>query len=404
MISRILIALGMAMMVVGCASDRPLETGCVRLKEFQSPKPDALAAFHSDDYAPQSFEAAVEPAFSSRGGPIPFTPLWSDALILSGGGQWGAYGAGVINGWSPRGRLPARLVTGISTGALQATFAYLGRDYDDELVGAYSIRSESQLVKRHGSLFFLNHGSTADIAPLKTYIKERVGPLLGAVKAEYDVTGRQLLVGAVDGLSGRFYIFDLSQMASTLSGAERLDCYTAALIASASVPVIFRQTTINGRPWLDGGLRHSMFLPAMIRTVSRARAFAEMRPGGVIETDRSVYALKNGVTEPTSVDALPAKLLPTIGRLRSIVFHQLEVDSLELAGFHARNNGLKLYSTSADGWRQSPECQGQESGVEDEIFDPGFMRCMIAFGQSRWKAGATPWKLEPGPSPASAPR
>jgi hypothetical protein len=211
-----------------------------------------------------------------------------------------------------------------------------------------------------------------------------------------------LLVGAVDGLSGNFHVFDLSKMASELSGVERLDCYTAALIASASVPVIFRQTTINGRPWLDGGLRHSMFLPSMVRTTLRARANAKsLAPDGAVKTDRKIYALKNGTLEADSVDTLPAKLLPTIGRLRTILFNQLELDSIELANVHAGAGGFELYTTSADGWHAYPACAGLESGVEDEIFDPKFMECMIAYGNSKWADGKTPWVLVP-PPPKSA--
>ena len=389
--------------LAGCATDTPLETGCVRLAEFQFPKPfgTVSASERGQPIVEQPMiafdQVPTPPTIAAVPGATAVQPIWSDALILSGGGQWGAYGAGVIDGWRDHGRHPARVVTGISTGALQATFAYLeGRHYDDLLVKAYSIDDERQLVIRHGSLFFLRHGSTADIAPAKDYIRARVGPLLDAVKTEYDITHRQLFVGAVDGLSGRFHTFDLTRMASELSGAERLDCYSAALLASASVPVVFRQTTINHRPWLDGGLRRALFLPEMVQQIGNAKAAAKAH-GTLVPTDGRVYAIKNGITEPQSVETLPAKLLPTVNRLRSIVFNQLEQDSIDIAGVYAHRAGLRYFTTSADGWRNYPPCKDAVAGEEDRIFDPAFMRCMIAFGRSRWEDGRSPWTEQIAP-------
>ena len=48
-------------------------------------------------------------------------------LALSGGGSDGAFGAGVLCGWTASGKRPEfDLVTGVSTGALTAPFAFLG--------------------------------------------------------------------------------------------------------------------------------------------------------------------------------------------------------------------------------------------------------------------------------------
>ncbi|MFT3968412.1 MAG: patatin-like phospholipase family protein, partial [Sphingobium sp.] len=322
----------------------------------------------------------------------PARPQYSEALILSGGGQWGAYGAGLLTGWSIHGRLPARIVTGISTGALQATFAYLGED--KRLIEAYSITDERQLAIRYGNGFFLRHASTADIAPLKSYVRAHVGPLIPAVAAEYRQSGRKLLVGAVDGLSGRFHIIDLTQIAddAELTEAQKLDCYSAGLMASAAVPVIFRQVSINGRPWLDGGVRHAVFLPDIIRRIGAAHAAEGER---AVRTDGTVWAIKNGVTSIEEFPALPAKLLPTILRLRTIVFDELETNSLDLAAYQASRQGLKLYAATADGWDMSglPECRDVRPGVEDMIFDPAFMRCLLSYGEGQWLNGRTPWVL-----------
>ncbi len=50
-------------------------------------------------------------------------------LAISGGGANGAYGAGILVGWTEAGDRPEfTVVTGISTGALTAPFAFLGPD------------------------------------------------------------------------------------------------------------------------------------------------------------------------------------------------------------------------------------------------------------------------------------
>lgn len=395
---RLMICAALALLVAACATDKPLETGCARLAEFQFPPPvqasiTATALAKPSDPLSRAFTAS---SASLRRADVSASA--SDALILSGGGEWGAYGAGFLRGWSGRGRLPARVTTGVSTGALQATFAYLGPTQDQALVDAYAIPEEAVLINRHGSAFFLTHASMADTAPLKTYIRERVGPRLDDVRTEYLASGRVLLVGAVDGLSGTFHYFDLTAMAAALDGPERLDCYTAALIASAAVPVVFRQATINGRPWLDGGVRYSVFLPDLVKQIAAAKASARAQ-GPIVETDGRVHAIMNGPMTPEAVAELPARLLPTIGRLRSIVFNQVEQASLDLSAAYARRAGLRLFATTADGWdtAELPECVGQAPGRDDQIFDPAFMRCLIAYGGARWTAGGDPWVEQNGP-------
>jgi hypothetical protein len=55
-------------------------------------------------------------------------------LSLSGGGDKGAFGAGLLVGWTAHGDCPKfKLVTGVSTGALSAPFAFLGPEYDAAL-------------------------------------------------------------------------------------------------------------------------------------------------------------------------------------------------------------------------------------------------------------------------------
>jgi predicted acylesterase/phospholipase RssA len=372
-----------------CATDKPLSFQCTRLAEFSRIVPETPGA------APESGQVGI----ASEGGAL--SPLAQDlaasfggvraaatpgsgpsVLVLSGGGQWGAFGAGYLRRWSkgPIGgeARPAAfdVVTGVSTGSLQATYAFLGASQDDALVDAYAISSERQLVRRHGSLFFLGHASMADNAPLRSYVSARLAPLLDQVAAADPA--RKLYVGIVDGLSGRMRAVDLTRIARELKGVERLDCYVGALLASSAVPVVFRQVRIGGTPYLDGGVRQSVFVTGIAGAANAALA-SQGRTG-------TIYVLMNGDVDPSSVDDLPPKLLPTVGRLRSIVFNQIELASI--FGVARASPAMRTMVTTAAGH----DCQAKPD-EEEEVFSPRVMACLRAFAEGEHQAQPEPWRL-----------
>ena len=82
-------------------------------------------------------------------------------LIVSGGGDWGAFGAGFLKGWMkvpadhPLAKPEFDAVTGVSTGTLIAPFAFLGDEKSiDEIVNLYR-NPQEDWVKQRGMLFFL---------------------------------------------------------------------------------------------------------------------------------------------------------------------------------------------------------------------------------------------------------
>lgn len=305
-------------------------------------------------------------------------------LVLSGGGQWGAFGAGFLKGWSDLGTgvdaRPARfdVVTGISTGALQSTFAFLGMPGDDGLVDAYSITDERQLLNRHGAAFFISHASLADTSPASDYVRVRVRPLIDKVAAPENA-GRTLLVGTVDALDGELYAIDLTRIARELTGQQREDCYVGALMASAAVPIVFRQVTVGGTPYFDGGVRKSVFVTQVQNAAGEA--LTAQRQAGTI------YILINGDPVAGKIATLPAKLLPSLNRLRSIVFNQVELSSI----FETSRTfpGMSTMIATASG--NPCNAAADEDG---EIFSPKVMTCLRQDGYARWKSGV-PWKRYP---------
>lgn len=92
-------------------------------------------------------------------------------LAISGGGANGAFGAGLLLGWSATGTRPEfTMVTGISTGALTAPFAFLGPDYDNTLKTVYTTTSTKDIVNTRNPVTAVFGEAMTDTAPLKAMI------------------------------------------------------------------------------------------------------------------------------------------------------------------------------------------------------------------------------------------
>jgi predicted patatin/cPLA2 family phospholipase len=206
---------------------------------------------------------ADEPAWrfqSLRDQASPRGPL--TYLALSGGGADGAYGAGVLSGWSETGTRPSfSIVSGVSTGALIAPFAFLGPRYDRTLRDVYTsgvaetlLESPNPLNAIFGSGLFGNRNLRGLVAK---YIDAQ---FVSEVAAEY-AKGRRLLIVTTNIDSQRAAIWDMGRIAS-LQTTESLNLFRDVVTASASLPVVFPPILINaeanGRQFqemhIDGGV------------------------------------------------------------------------------------------------------------------------------------------------------
>ncbi|RYG16351.1 MAG: patatin, partial [Caulobacteraceae bacterium] len=166
-------------------------------------------------------------------------------LALSGGGANGAYGAGVLVGWSDSGNRPTfGVVTGVSTGALAAPFAFLGSDWDDELQSAYTDGQTQRLLSwRSFAAFFAP--SVFSPGDLRDLVEDHVtADLLIAIAREH-AKGRRLLVATTDLDAQETIIWDMG-MVATQGGPQGLTLFQDILIASASIPGVFPPVLIAG--------------------------------------------------------------------------------------------------------------------------------------------------------------
>ena len=167
-----------------------------------------------------------------------------ELLALSGGGAGGAYGAGVVVGWTEHGDRPEfDVVTGVSTGALIAPFAFLGPEWDDELTAAYTDGQASNLLNPR-ILSLLAAPSLFSSNGLRDLVDRNVTPeMLAAIAREY-ARGRKLLVATTNLDSEETVIWDMGLLAS--QGPQAMALFKQVLVASASIPGIFTPQLIAG--------------------------------------------------------------------------------------------------------------------------------------------------------------
>jgi predicted acylesterase/phospholipase RssA len=155
-------------------------------------------------------------------------------LSLSGGGDDGAFGAGLLVGWTAHGDRPKfKMVTGVSTGGLISPFAFLGSEYDAALTD----------------------DAMADTAPLFGTISKYVDAHMMARIAEEYRKGRVLVIQTTDLDAGYPVIWNIGAIAE-VGTPEALDLILHIMLASASIPAAFPPVMFD----VDGGASIQAFL------------------------------------------------------------------------------------------------------------------------------------------------
>src|SRR5262249_9457022 len=161
-------------------------------------------------------------------------------IAISGGGDDGAFGAGLLVGWSDRGDRPEfDMVTGVSTGALSAPLAFLGRAYDPQLKAVYTETSASNIFEKRAPLLGAIAGDAlTDNAPLRQMISRILDDeMLRRIAEEYR-KGRLLFILTTNLDQGRPVIWNIGSIASSNHPKAR-ELIIDVLLASTSIPVVF---------------------------------------------------------------------------------------------------------------------------------------------------------------------
>jgi len=184
-----------------------------------------------------------------------------DLLIISGGGDWGAFGAGFLKGWR---KVPAQhplampefdAVTGVSTGTLIAPFAFLGDDQSiDEIVNLYR-NPEDDWVKQRGILYFLpDNISFAEVPGLEREMRKHITLDMVRRIAKAGADGRLLAVNTTNLDTGTPRVFDLVEEAQRAADSGQVDRIHKIMLASAGIPGAFPFRIIDDQLYVDGGV------------------------------------------------------------------------------------------------------------------------------------------------------
>jgi predicted acylesterase/phospholipase RssA len=182
-----------------------------------------------------------------------------DVLVISGGGDWGAFGAGVLKGW---GRVTGELarpqfdvVTGVSTGALIAPFAFLGDDASiDRIVHLYRNPREDTAVSR-GLLFFLPNNPSFYLLPgLERELRIALDRSMIERVAAQAADSRVLLVNTTNIDLGDLRVWDIGAEARTALASNDEERVRTILLASAGVPAVFPARGIGDFLYVDGAI------------------------------------------------------------------------------------------------------------------------------------------------------
>jgi hypothetical protein len=305
-------------------------------------------------------------------------------LLISGGGENGAYGAGVLCGWSESGERPEfDVVTGVSTGGLIGPLAFLGRDYDAVLRHGYTEVSAENIFDRLGLLTIL-HRRTAltDTKPLARMIAAILrDPELQALAREHQ-RGRRLYIATPDLDSQMMVVWDIGAIAAS-GRPDALALVHRIMLASAAIPVMFPPVLFpvqaNGKRYeelhVDGGAIAQMFGGLLL--LAREDEPSQQIP-------KRMYLLRNGPLAP--------HYEPPAMRLGSLASCSLTTSSMS----DGYNDVLRLYAVarklSAEFYLTSiPASFARESKMP---FDREYMRALFAVGYEFGRHNG-PWQRTP---------
>src|SRR5262245_25668627 len=166
----------------------------------------------------------------------------ANLLAVSGGGDNGAFGAGLLCGWTAEGSRPSfKAVTGISTGALIAPFAFLGPEYDDVLRKVYTSVKPADIATKRNIMAAIGNDGMADNRPLWTLISKFINRSFLDKIAEEHEKGRLLLIGTTDLDARQPVVWNMGVIASSKDPGA-LELFRNILLASAAIPGAFPPT------------------------------------------------------------------------------------------------------------------------------------------------------------------
>jgi hypothetical protein len=303
-------------------------------------------------------------------------------LAVSGGGDNGAFGAGLMNGWSETGTRPEfKIVTGVSTGALIAPFAFLGPAYDPALKEVYTTMTADKVFRARGLTAALFDDAMADTSPLAAVIaKYADDKMFAAIAREYN-EGRLLLIGTTDLDAQRPVIWNVGAIAAS-GKPGALQLFQKILRASAAIPGLFQPVMIDveldGKQYqemhVDGGAIAQLFLYPPSIEANR-----------LLKRKRVAYVIRNARLDPDYAMA----------ERRTVTIAGRAINTMLAAS--GQNDVLRTYFISQrDGVDYNLAYIGTDFTLEKKgEFEQDYMQALFQYGYDQAKAGREWHKLPP---------
>lgn len=307
-------------------------------------------------------------------------------LALSGGGSGGAFGVGVLKAWSDKGDRPEfDLVTGVSTGALIAPYAFLGPEYDKFLVDLYTSGVAKELVRANFLPEGLLGASLLKQEPLRKMVEKNLTrEVLAKIAAEHR-KGRRLLVLTSNLDSQRAVIWNMGAIASS-NRPDALKLFQDVILASASIPGVFPAVLIKARA--EGHEFEEMHSDG-----GSASQILTIPEGWMTSADKyrwpkgktiNMYVIVNNSLMPEFA-TIRNNTFTVMARANSALIRAQTRSTLIATYMYAQRNGIRFRVASID------------AQVEYNMIDPfntNYMRAVYNLGYARTASG-TIWRDSP---------
>lgn len=325
-----------------------------------------------------------EQAQAAAGAAGPLPP--ASYLAISGGGDNGAFGAGLLTGWTKAGNRPVfKLVTGVSTGALIAPFAFLGSAWDGKLESLYTAISMKDIATERSVLSILYGDSMADTTPLWNLLQKSItAEMLDAIAAE-DAKGRILLVGTANLDARRPVIWNITKIAASRRPGA-LELVRKILLASAAIPGTFPPVMIpveaGGKSYdemhVDGGTAAQVFVyPA-------GMSLETLSLGHGIQRERTLYLIRNARLDPEWAE-VDRRTLPIAMRAIACLIQYQGIGDLYRIYTITQRDEVAFRLAYIPATFDTPRTKD---------FDRAYMSALFAFGAGMAETGF-PWASAP---------
>jgi len=220
-----------------------------------------------------------------------------NVLTLSGGGTRGAFGAGLLSGWTDSGDIPEfDIVTGVSTGAVMATFVFLGGD-ELEKVKTFYTKMYTEDIYTNSWLSFFGEAYLMNPEPLKKLFLNNFNEALLKRVADAHAKGRRLYIGTTNIDTGQLIVWDMGAIASS-SRSDKYQRFSDIIYASSAMPIFLPPQYISVdvedeqyyQMHVDGGIYSHVFMIGLLVNWGEILDFSD---DANINFDVTLYTIAN---------------------------------------------------------------------------------------------------------------